>query len=187
MMTASELEAALRALGELLEERAVSYELAIIGGGALSITGVIDRSTRDLDIVAVVESGALHSAAPLPPVLAEAIADVAAYRGLAPTWLNNGPTSMIRLGLPDGFLGRCERRVYGSLTALFAGRIDQIHFKLYAAADDRPGGKHHRDLQALAPSMLELEQAAAWARSHDPSEGFAVLVGQVLASFENRG
>ncbi len=184
MLTGPELESALQALGELLGERGLAYEIAVIGGGALSIARLIERSTKDLDIVAILEAGALKSAAPLPGPLAEAIADVAAYKRLSPDWLNSGPTSMLRFGLPEGFLQRCEQRTYGSLCVRLASRLDQIHFKLYAAADDRPGGKHHRDLEALAPTVSELEAAAAWARSHDPSEAFAVLVEQVLESFK---
>ncbi|MDB4957865.1 MAG: hypothetical protein JWO36_5434 [Myxococcales bacterium] len=187
MLNSGELEAALSALGELLVEREQPHGLAIIGGGALSITRFIQRSTKDLDIVALFENGVLKIAAPLPDALAEAIRDVAGYLRLAPDWLNNGPTSMMQLGLPEGFLARCERRVYGALTVLFASRLDQIHFKLYAAADDRPAGKHHRDLEALTPTADELEQAAAWARGHDPSQGFAVMVAGVLAAFSTKG
>lgn len=183
MLTGPELESALAALGELLAERDLSYDLVIIGGGALSIARLIERSTKDLDVVAIVDAGVLKSAAPLPVRLVEAIADVATYKQLSPDWLNNGPTSMLRFGMPLGFLERCDVRSYGGLVVRLASRFDQIHFKLYAAADDRPGGKHHRDLVALAPTPAELRAAAEWARSHDPSAGFDVLVEQVLAAF----
>ena len=66
---------------------------------------------------------------------------------------------------------------------LLASRFDQIHFKLYAAADDRPRGKHHRDLQRLQPTHEELRLAARWSVTHDPSEGFALMLRGVLASF----
>src|SRR5207253_6368395 len=110
MLTAAELEAALQALGELLQERGHAYELAIIGGGALSIGTFIQRSTKDLDIVAMIDGDKLRSAAPLPEPLLEAIADIAGYLSLAIDWLNNGPTSMLRFGLPYGLLSSTTQR-----------------------------------------------------------------------------
>ncbi|HUS31959.1 MAG TPA: hypothetical protein VMZ53_25835 [Kofleriaceae bacterium] len=187
MLTAKQLEDALSALGEVLADRGKRFEVAIIGGGALAIANLIARPTKDLDVVAMINDGRLETAAPLPADLVEAIADVAAYLGLASDWLNNGPTAMLRFGLPEGFLARCDRRAYGGLVVRFADRLDHIHFKLYAAADDRPGGKHHRDLVALAPTRDELRAAARWAREHDPSREFSQLVDQVLASFEEDG
>lgn len=183
MYTRDELDRALRLLGQVLQDRGLTYELAVIGGGALAMIGLIDRSTKDLDVVALVHDGSIDSAEPLPPPLAEAITDVANELSLNPQWLNSGPTSMIRFGLPVGFLSRCSRVDYGTLTIRLASRLDQIHFKLYATADDRPAGKHHRDLVALEPTSTELFQAAAWARPHDPSPGFDLMVRQVLAAF----
>ena len=95
-------------------------------------------------------------------------------------WLNAGPTELLELGLPDGFIDRLERRDYGdSLTVYFASRYDQIHFKLYALVDQGPG-KHEADLRALSPTEEELFAAAHWSRSHDPSEGYAQMLRDVL-------
>ena len=44
----------LSALGEQLSARAVRVELVVIGGSALLAVGLISRSTRDVDIVAVI-------------------------------------------------------------------------------------------------------------------------------------
>src|SRR5439155_4943989 len=41
-----------------------------------------------------------------------------------------------------------------------------------AAVDQGPRSKHFADLQRLEPTADELRAAAAWARTHDPSEGF---------------
>lgn len=119
----------------------------------------------------------------LPPDLAEAVADVARVLDLPANWMNGGPTSLLRFGLPEGFVGRLERRVYGGLGLSLASRYDQIHFKLFAAADDRPRGKHHVDLQRLQPTRDELLAAARWTKTHDPSEGFALMLAGVLAAF----
>jgi hypothetical protein len=49
------------------------------------------------------------------------------------------------MGLPEGFVSRLFQKDYGRrLTVYFAGRKDQIHFKLYAAVDR--GGYHIDDL-----------------------------------------
>jgi hypothetical protein len=61
----------------------------------------------------------------------------------------------------------------------FASRYDQIHFKLYALVDQGPG-KHEADLRALSPTEEELLAAARWSTSHDPSEGYAQMLRDVL-------
>lgn len=184
MFATEGLEEALVLLGQLLAERSQSFEVVAIGGGGLLLIGVIDRPTKDLDLVALVEDNTLIPATkPLPTALAEAASDVARALGLSDDWINGGPTSMLRFGLPDGFRDRLEHRVYGGLRIALASRFDQIHFKLHAAADDRPGGKHHIDLKKLKPTHDELIIAARWTRTHDPSEGFATILAGVLKAF----
>src|SRR5688572_19445921 len=125
------LEEALVTLGELLADRGESAELVAIGGGSLLLLKLIDRPTKDLDLVAVVREGRLIRAEPLPAFLVLAIRDVAAATGLADNWLNAGPASLLDFGLPNGFETRLETRQFGSLTLHLAGRFDQICFKLY--------------------------------------------------------
>ena len=90
---------------------------------------------------------------------------------------------MLRLGLPEGFLERSEQRRYGALGLTLASRLDQIHLKLYAAADDGPRGRHYQDLQRLSPTENELRLAARWTQTHDNSPGFAAMLQGVFASF----
>ncbi len=40
------------------------------------------------------------------------------------------------------------------------------------ASDQGPQSRHFTDLKALHPSKRDLTEAARWARTHDPSEGF---------------
>jgi hypothetical protein len=90
---------------------------------------------------------------------------------------------LFRLGLPSGFASRLVWRRYGEhLTVGFVGRVDQIHFKLYAAVD-QSGGYHAADLDALDPSDQELLTAAAWTRSHDPSQGYRTSLQRFLEEF----
>jgi hypothetical protein len=76
------------------------------------------------------------------------------------------------LAFPEGFAERAQTRRFGHLTLHLASRSDQICFKVYAATDQGPDSKHFDDLNALAPTRNELIEAARWARTHDPSEGF---------------
>jgi hypothetical protein len=41
--------------------------------------------------------------------------------------------------------------------------------------------KRERDLRALSPTQAELVAATRWSRLHDPSEGHAQILGEVLS------
>jgi hypothetical protein len=101
--------------------------------------------------------------------------------GLAPDWLNNGPTSQIQSGLPAGFRERVETRIYRSLVVHIASRLDQIHLKLFAIVDQgTAAGKHGEDLRQLNPSRDELITAAKWVMNQDAGEAFRRLVIEAL-------
>ncbi len=171
----------LSALGEQLAARGQRFELVVVGGSGLLALGLIERSTRDVDLLALRAGDELESAKPLPAALEAARDRVARDFSLPADWLNPGPTDLLEFGLPDEFVDRLERRDYGpGLTVYFASRYDQVHFKLYALVDQGPG-KHEDDLRALAPTEEELLAAARWSRSHDPSEGYAHVLRNVLA------
>jgi hypothetical protein len=173
-ITSDSADVLLGALGEQLAARGERFELVVIGGSALLALGLVNRTTKDIDIVAIRAGGDLESADPMPEGLVAARDLVARDFSLLPRWLNPGPAKLLELGLPDGFVDRLERRDYGaSLTVYFASRYDQIHFKLYATVDEGGPGKHEADLRALDPTEAELIAAARWSRSHDPSPGYA--------------
>jgi Nucleotidyltransferase of unknown function (DUF6036) len=168
------------ALGEQLAKASERYGLVVIGGSGLLALGIIERSTRDVDLVALRSGNELDSAAPLPRGLAAARDRVARDFSLPTEWLNPGPTALLEFGLPEEFIDRLERRDYGdNLSVYLASRYDQIHFKLYALVDQGPG-KHEADLRALSPTEEELLAAARWSISHDPSEGYAEVLRSVL-------
>lgn len=174
------LDRALQTLGETLEARDLAYELVVIGGSSLLLLELIRRPTRDLDAVALVQDGEYVSAEPLPAPLAEAVADVGRALGLDERWLNARPADLLRFGLPRGFEDRVATRRYGSLTLRIAGRMDQIHFKLYAAVDQGMESRHAADLRTLRPTREELLAAARWSRTHDPSAGYRQELVKVL-------
>lgn len=182
MLDLDSLGEALQVLGELLGDRGLQFDLALIGGGALLLVGAISRPTKDLDVVAIVDFDALRRAEPFPPGLRSAVEDVAGALGLPPNWLNPGPAALLDLGLPSGFLERAETRRFGSLTVRLASRVDQIAFKLYAAVDQGPRSKHFADLSKLDPTRGELLESGRWCRTHDPSDGFQAMLVQALAA-----
>lgn len=181
MLEPATLEAALRALGEVLEARRLAYDMVAIGGSSLMLLGLLERPTRDLDVVALVESGRYVKANPLPSPLAEAAVDVGETLGIGGAWLNAAPADLLDFGLPPGFADRVETRRYSALTLRLASRTDQICLTLYAAVDQGPRSKHFEDVVRLAPSDDELLFAARWSITHDPSEGFRAELVRALA------
>lgn len=177
----TQLETALRALGELLEARGLHYEVVLIGGGNLILRGLITRpTTRDLDLLGEWTDAGIKPMRPMPEPLRLAVLDVARTYGLASDWVNLGPESLLDLGLPDGFLGRLERRDYGGLVAWLADRFDMVCFKLYAAVDQGPRSRHLQDLRELRPDLDELLAAGRWTMTHDPSPGYRSLLVDTL-------
>lgn len=163
--------------GRLALAGAPSFNLVVCGGTALIAAGLVLRTTRDVDVVALMDDkGVLLDPAPLPLALVAAAREVAVDLGLPQDWLNNGPSSgeggLFRLGLPPGFTERLTWKSLGEkLIVGFISRYDQIHFKLYAAVD-QSGSYHADDLRELHPTDEELLEAARWTRTHDASEGY---------------
>jgi Nucleotidyltransferase of unknown function (DUF6036) len=182
MLGPESLERALGALGQVLKQRGLEYDLVAVGGSGLMLLGLIERPTRDLDVIAIVDAGVYRKAEPLPATLADAIRDIGEVLDIGTEWLNAGPTDLLDFGLPAGFADRTVTKHYGPLSLRLASRLDQVFFKLYAAADGHPQGKHFQDLKALRPTRDELIAGARWAMTHDPSDGFrSMIVGPLFA------
>jgi hypothetical protein len=180
-----DVETILSAFGEQLEQVTKDHmELLVCGGAALNILGLVERDTKDVDVLAYVKRGkkgkiSIIKADPLRPELSAAATKVARDFNLPANWLNAGPASAVDFGLPDGLMERViTRRFSKKLTIHFLSRYDQIHFKLDAAVEG--AGKHLDDLSALKPTSEEIEQAAHWCMSHDVSEGFKQSLKGVL-------
>ncbi len=174
--------------GRLVVAKTPQYNLVVCGGTALVATGLLHRATLNVDIVAMAdENDNLIDPAPLPDSLMVAALEVATDLGLPTDWLNNGPSSgdggLFRLGLPAGFSERLAWQTYGpKLRIAFISRIDQIHFKLYAAVDQF-GSYHAADLKELNPTDVELMTALSWSKSHDPSIGYLECVRLFFKEF----
>lgn len=166
-MKKGEIENYLVKLGEAYEAlKGPTLEIGVCGGAALMVTGLVDRTTRDIDIL---------FPSRLPPLFWEACQIVAEEFGLPNNWINLGPKELSEIGLPPEFKKRAIRKPYGkNIEVFFASRLDQIFFKVYASADR--GGYHVDDLLKLKPTNDELEKAALWCMTHDVSEGFRQIL-----------
>jgi hypothetical protein len=173
---------ALDALSEQLEMTISPHvEIVVCGGSALQALVLIDRTTRDVDVLAFLSRSSdgsvqLNSAEIFPDYLRNAINLVARDLRLPKDWLNNGPTDLLTQGLPDGLLDRLECRKYGShLTVHFISRFDQICFKMYASINGG-GERHLNDLYNLKPNDVEIYTAAQWCLTQDASDVFPKIV-----------
>ena len=170
-MNTRDIEQYLAKLGEVYDAlEGKPLTISICGGAALMALGLVDRTTKDIDLVAPLN---------LPAEFTHAARVVADEYGLPADWINQGPKQLTEMGLPEGFEERAsEKKLSNSLTARFASRRDQIFFKLYAAVDR--GGYHAEDLVKLEPTDEELLSAARWCMTHDVSEAFRELLKDML-------
>jgi hypothetical protein len=190
-LDAAEVGRALTLVGELLAAEGQEYAVAILGGAALNLLGIVERTTTDVDVLAFAtpnpggppEPGTLHEPpSPLPEPLERAVRTVARDLELDTHWLNTGPALQWRSGLPPGLERRVRWRRYTALWVGVVGRYDLVFFKLFAAADSSgPKSVHYQDLLALRPSREEFDAAAAWVRTQDASPEFAEILNRVIA------
>ncbi len=161
-----------------LARRALRFDAVVIGGSALVLMGVVQRNTRDVDI--------------LTPALPESIAQAArefakeqrrAGDDLGDEWLNNGP---MQLGdaLPQGWRERVQRVFVGAaLVFSTLGRPDLLKSKLFALCDR---GTDLVDCVALAPTAEELAECLPWVERQDGNELWAEHVRSTLADLGRR-
>lgn len=181
---ADDLDRVLSALGEQLATTGTEIHLVVVGGSGLLAIGAVQRTTQDVDVVAIRRGDALHCAEPLPASVVDAARLVARDFVLDPDWLNAGPTGLLEItGLPAEFSSRSLTRDYGPVLRIdFASRLDQVHFKLYAFAS-RSELRDESDLQALNPSPEELRAAARWIRTRDAPGPIDNALAAALATF----
>ena len=155
------------------------FTLLVCGGSALSLAGIIQRPTRDVDVLGLVKAvePAVIVAEQLPVEVTRAADLVALDLGLPSDWLNDAARDVQRLGLPPGILERAHRLEFGPcLTVLFIGRQDQVALKLYAAIDREMGQRHLKDLEEVAPTQAEMEAAVHWLLNRETSPQFREAV-----------
>lgn len=135
------------------------FEGVVIGGSALGLMGIIQRPTRDFDILV----------AALPPAIAAAarlfaLAQRESGTDLFDDWLNNGPMQLADV-LPAGWRARVQLIFEGkSLVLSTLGRPDLLKSKLFALCDR---GTDLFDCIALAPMPEELAECLPWLEQQD--------------------
>jgi hypothetical protein len=142
-----------------LVARSLRLDAVVVGGSALALLGVVDRPTRDVDI--------LHPELS-EEVLRAARAFAVHLRGegvdLGDEWLNNGPRQLVGV-LPVGWQVRVRSAFDGAALRLTTlGRDDLMKTKLFALCDR---GTDLADCLALSPSAADLVDAAPWLIEQD--------------------
>jgi hypothetical protein len=180
MLDKNNLNEILHALDRQIEVHGgVPISLVVCGGTALFALGLILRTTKDIDVLGTVskEHGQIfvNKINKFPKYFTDASKAVQKDFRLPEGWINKGPTSQVDSGLPQGFEKRLVKKQYGNyLSIYYISRIDQIHFKLYAAVDRN--GYHVDDLFQLKPKQQEIEDAARWVLTQDVSIGFKTIL-----------
>ncbi len=184
-LTPQWLEELLNAVGLHLEAQESEAAIVVVGGATLSVLRIVDRTTKDVDVIAQAirdddDNWTLTSPAPLPEALQSAVSLVGRDYGLASDWLNTEVGAQWHRGLPDSILQDTEWRRYAALWVGFVGRQTLITLKLFAAVDRSPESVHYQDLLALQPTTSELATAEEWVVGQDTSEHFPKLIQDVI-------
>ena len=167
MLNRQDIDRALDLLGGELARRRIEAELVLLGGASLLARALTARGTIDIDVLGVrMPDGSVLSAHPLPSEVRVAADVVAGAMGLDPMWLDDRPASDFVNAAPDGYEGRLERAVHGSLVVWHLSRFDICVIKIIASAErwgERPN-KHWDDVRQLKPTTEELSAARVFAR-----------------------
>jgi hypothetical protein len=164
----------------------VPLDLVACGGATLNLLGLISRPTVDVDILAIARIDprrkvVLLPHAPLPEGFLELVAMIGRELGIMPTWLNFGPSTLLKFGLPQGMEKRLRRKSYGAcLTLHLLSRFDQVALKIYAAMDPKDGERHLADLVDIEPRKPEAEAAVKWLLNRRTGSDFRSKLNEVL-------
>lgn len=182
----AQIQEALTRLGRRLAlADADECSLLICGGSALSLAGLVNRATRDVDVLGLVKitTEKLVVDEALPQVIIQFAGLVAVDLNLDDDWLNDSALAVHRLGLPPGILKRAKKHEFGPCLAVYViGRQDQVALKLYAALDRQKGQRHFRDLETIKPTIREMETAIRWLLDRKASPEFRQAVAKISKS-----
>lgn len=161
-----------------LSERGLRLEAVATGGAALALLGIVQRETRDFDVIEPDLPEAVQEAA-------QAFAAMVREQGivLRDDWLNNGPSSLAPL-LPEGWRYRLQPIFVGKALNLWSlGRPEFLLVKLWALCDR---AMDLQDCVALAPTPEELRAAAAWISTQDLHPDWPAHVHSTLEDLARR-
>ena len=142
-------------------------------GLRLSILGIVQRGTRDLDLLDV----------DIPDIVQNAAYDFSKIHSLAENWLNSGPSSLTK-DLPQEWKKNLQPLYSGkNLKLLTLSRIDLIRTKLWAMCDRM---RDIDDLIAIAPTVDELKLAAEWVKPLDGNKNWAAHVNTTVGVLKEK-
>ena len=165
-----EPRAVIDAFDAFLRRESLSLQATIVGGSAIALLGILDRPTKDVDVLEP----------QLPPDVLEAAKAFAnsADLSLDEDWLNNGPSQLSSI-LPRGWRRRVQPVYRGQALSLDTlGRPDLLKTKLFALCDR---GTDRADCIALKPTTDELSEALPWVQEQDANPDWPAHVRQTLA------
>jgi hypothetical protein len=127
VQSATTIESALAAVGDLLAADGAPVDVVVVGGATLNLLGIVSRTTRDVYVIAQSyrdRSGTLRlaHAEPFPRALEQAISTVARDLGLEDDWMNAAVGKQWSQGLPPGIEHDLEWRRYGALQLGLVGQ-----------------------------------------------------------------
>jgi hypothetical protein len=159
-------------LSRELEVLRETRSLTICGGAALVVLNVVDRATRDVDVIIPM----------IDPALKAAAIKVGQKHRLEEDWLNDKAAGFVR-ELSAGWRSRSQLVFQGSALSVFVlGRSDLIATKLLGLCD-----RDERDLEdllALKPSWPEIEAWRDWLLSLDGGGLWPERVQKQLAKLQ---
>lgn len=142
-----------------LAARGLEFSAVLVGGAALSLLGLIERQTRDCDVLQPEIPAEIQRAA-----LEFAVQIRTTGTPLQDDWLNQNPAQLADL-LPEGWNTRVQAVYKGQSVTLFVlGRGDLLLTKLFAYCDR---GMDLADCLAMAPTAQELRHALPWLERQD--------------------
>jgi len=183
MISRTNLDEILKALDrQIMVYGGSEINLVVCGGAALLTLGLINRVTKDVDVLGCLIGNSVHFIRKFPDWLVRAAEKVARDYGLPEGWLNLGPAAQVKTGLPEGLTKRLIPKSYGDHLTIYyisyISRLDQIFFKLYAAVDR--DDYHVQDLLILNPTPDEIREAAQWLLTQDTSMEFQDVLKDFL-------
>ncbi|GAB5536765.1 MAG: hypothetical protein Rubg2KO_30140 [Rubricoccaceae bacterium] len=193
------LVAALDAVGDLLYERGHTAKVLVVGGAALVLRGLVERTTVDVDVLALLYESGLSHPDPFPPHIQEIVETVANEYGYASDWMNGHAARLWNDVWPEGLPEQLQKGViwktYGGLQVGLVGREALVALKVYAVvngdsrqtvietgqlATDANTLRHLNDLTRLAPSDAELAEAKLWLEEQNQGQSFLRALEAVL-------
>ncbi|MEE8350135.1 MAG: DUF6036 family nucleotidyltransferase [Acidobacteriota bacterium] len=185
ILTGERIEELLTAVGELLQAAGHRCSIVVVGGASLNLLGLLERTTKDIDVAARVEVKEgrrifVHPD-PLPEPLQKAITTVARDFSIPTEWMNTQVATQWTDALPTFLFEEIQWQQYGSLEVGVVGRTTLLVLKLHAAVDRDTDSVHYQDLIELAPTDSELVEARSIVATLDAGTEFPEILDQTIS------